>query len=107
MCKMFFGFILVAVVGVLAYIKLRFLWNHWVFWLVGSLVIINLFRSSTLLVVQESSMISFMMFLSLAAIQRQVKQSFSLMEIDNNTVYRDGSFQFPSPLLDFSLFLSF
>lgn len=38
MCKMFFGFILVALVGVFAYIRLKFLWNHWVFWLVGSLV---------------------------------------------------------------------
>jgi hypothetical protein len=43
MCKMFFGFILVAVVGVLAYIKLRFLWNHWIFWLVGSLVILYIY----------------------------------------------------------------
>ena len=106
MCKMFFGFIFVAVAGVTAYIKLRFLWNHWVFWLVGSLVIINRFRLSMLLVVQELSMILFMMFLSLAATQKQAKLSFSLMEIDNNTVWKDGSFQFPLPSLVFSLFLS-
>lgn len=106
MCKMFFGFIFVAVVGVLAYIKLRFLWNHWIFWLVGSLVTIIIFRSYTLPAVQELFMISFMMFLLLAATQKQVKQSSFLTEIDNNMVWRDGSFQFPLPLLDFSLFLS-
>ena len=103
---MFFGFIFVAVVGVLAYIKLRFLWNHWIFWLVGSLVTNIIFRSYTLPAVQELSMISFMMFLLLAATQKQVKQSSFLTEIDNNMVWRDGSFQFPLPLLVFSLFLS-
>jgi len=41
MFKMFFGFIAVAVFGVLAYIRLKFLWNHWIFWLAGSLVSFN------------------------------------------------------------------
>jgi len=44
MFKMFFGFIAVAVLGVLAYIRLKFLWNHWIFWLAGSLVFVYLLR---------------------------------------------------------------
>lgn len=44
MCKMFFGFIFVALVGVFAYIRLKFIWNHWIFWLAGSLVTPLTFR---------------------------------------------------------------
>jgi len=47
MFKMFFGFIFVAVVGVFAYINLQKLWNHWLFWLIGSLVKLMIFRLST------------------------------------------------------------
>lgn len=43
MFKMFFGFIIVALVGVIIYTKLNHIWNHWIFWLVGSLVIFFLF----------------------------------------------------------------
>ena len=39
MCKMFFGFILVAMTGVMIYTKLTNIWNHWIFWLAGSLVL--------------------------------------------------------------------
>jgi len=38
MCKMFFGFIALALIGVFAYTRLSHLWNNWVFWLIGSLV---------------------------------------------------------------------
>ena len=44
MCKMFFGFIIVASIGVFAYIRLKFLWNHWAFWLAASLVSLPTFR---------------------------------------------------------------
>jgi fatty-acid desaturase len=52
MIKMFFGFIAVASVGAFIYIKLKKFWNHWVFWLVGSLVHLFSFRSFTLLAAQ-------------------------------------------------------
>lgn len=39
MIQMFFGFIATAVAGVYIYTRMQFLWNHWVFWLVGSLVV--------------------------------------------------------------------
>lgn len=38
MIQMFFGFILLAVVGVVVYTRMKFIWNHWAFWLTGSLV---------------------------------------------------------------------
>ena len=55
MLQMFFGFIAVALVGVYAYTRMKFLWNHWVFWLAGSLVPLFLPRSSTSPVVPASS----------------------------------------------------
>lgn len=96
MCKMFFGFIIVAVLGVLAYIRLKFLWNHWVFWLVGSLVKLGLFRLSTSLAAQASFMISSTMCPSLAAIRKQERPSSSQEETESSTVCKDGSYQFPS-----------
>lgn len=47
MFQMFFGFIAVALAGVYVYARMQFLWNHWVFWLAGSLVKHYLFRLST------------------------------------------------------------
>jgi oligosaccharyltransferase complex subunit gamma len=62
MFQMFFGFIAVALIGVYVYARMQFLWNHWVFWLAGSLVNIFLFRSFMSLAVRVSSTISSMMF---------------------------------------------
>lgn len=39
MLFMFFGFITVMLVGIAVYVKLKFLWTHWVVWFVGVLVI--------------------------------------------------------------------
>jgi oligosaccharyltransferase complex subunit gamma len=39
MLATFFGFISVAAVGVLIYVKLKFIWTNWIVWLVGSLLI--------------------------------------------------------------------
>jgi oligosaccharyltransferase complex subunit gamma len=39
MISTFFGFISVAAIGVLIYIKLKFIWTHWAVWFVGSLLI--------------------------------------------------------------------
>ena len=47
MLQMFFGFIGLALAGVYVYTRMKFLWNHWVFWLTGSLVSALLYRSST------------------------------------------------------------
>lgn len=44
MFQMFFGFIAVALIGVYIYTRMKFLWNHWVFWLVASLVPMQAFR---------------------------------------------------------------
>lgn len=55
MFQMFFGFIALALAGVYAYTQMKFLWNHWIFWLAGSLVVISPLRSSTSRVVRGSS----------------------------------------------------
>jgi oligosaccharyltransferase complex subunit gamma len=47
MIQMFFGFILVALVGVAIYTKLQAFWNNWVFWLIGSLVTSQIFSLYT------------------------------------------------------------
>lgn len=99
MCKMFFGFIIVAVLGVLAYIRLKFLWNHWVFWLVGSLVTLCSFRLSTSLAARVSSTISSTMCHSPAGTRKQEKPSSFQEETENSTVWKDGSYQFLSHLL--------
>eukprot|EP00178_Gracilaria_changii_P003568 TRINITY_DN15320_c0_g1_i1.p1 TRINITY_DN15320_c0_g1~~TRINITY_DN15320_c0_g1_i1.p1 ORF type:complete len:108 (-),score=6.44 TRINITY_DN15320_c0_g1_i1:257-580(-) len=39
MFQMFFGFIAVALAGVYIYARMQFLWNHWIFWLAGSLIV--------------------------------------------------------------------
>lgn len=39
MISTFFGFISVAAIGVLIYIKLKFIWTNWIVWFVGSLLI--------------------------------------------------------------------
>ena len=62
MIQTFFGFIAVAMAGVYIYTRMQFLWNHWVFWLAGSLVNFMLFRLFTSLAAQVSSTISSMMF---------------------------------------------
>lgn len=99
MCKMFFGFIIVAVLGVLAYIRLKFLWNHWVFWLAGSLVTLDSFRLSTSLAAPASSTTSSMMCHSLVGIKKQEKPSFFQEETENSTVWKDGLYPFRSPWL--------
>ena len=38
MLQTFFGFIAIALAGVYVYTRMKFLWNHWIFWLAGSLV---------------------------------------------------------------------
>jgi oligosaccharyltransferase complex subunit gamma len=47
MLQMFFGFISVALIGVYVYTRLRAIWNHWLFWLIGSLVTLTLSRLCT------------------------------------------------------------
>jgi len=39
MIQMLFGFIFLAAAGVYIYTKMKWIWNHWIFWLVGSLII--------------------------------------------------------------------
>lgn len=39
MITTFFGFISIAAIGVLMYIKLKFIWTNWVVWFIGSLLI--------------------------------------------------------------------
>ena len=39
MISTFFGFISIAAIGVLMYIKLKFIWTNWIVWFVGSLLI--------------------------------------------------------------------
>lgn len=39
MLLMFFGFITVMLAGIGIYVKLKFLWTHWVVWFVGVLLI--------------------------------------------------------------------
>jgi oligosaccharyltransferase complex subunit gamma len=39
MLATFFGFISVAAVGVIIYVKLKFIWTNWIVWLVGSLLV--------------------------------------------------------------------
>ncbi len=102
MCKMFFGFIIVAVVGVLAYIKLKFVWNHWIFWLVGSLVTIPSFSSSTSPAAQASSTTSSMTSPSQAVTPRPARPSSSQVETENNMDCRAGSSPSRSHLWDSS-----
>jgi cell division septation protein DedD len=102
MCKMFFGFIIVAVVGVLAYIKLKFVWNHWVFWLVGSLVIMASFSSSTSPAAQASSTTSSTTSLSQAVTPRPAKPSYSQAETESSMDCRAGSSPSPSRSWDSS-----
>lgn len=94
MCKMFFGFIALALIGVFAYTRLSHLWNNWVFWLIASLVNIRSFRLSMLLVSLESYMISFMMFLSPVGTKRLERLSSFLEEIESNMDLKDGSCQY-------------
>lgn len=39
MLTTFFGFISVAAIGVLIYIKLKWLWTNWIVWFLGSIII--------------------------------------------------------------------
>lgn len=74
-----------AVIGVLAYTRLSYLWNNWVFWLVASLVLIKIFRLSMSPALLVSSTISSMMYPSLEEIKKQDKPSSSLEEIESST----------------------
>lgn len=106
MFKMFFGFIAVAVVGVLAYIRLKFLWNHWIFWLVGSLVFFYLLRLFMSLAVQVSSTTSFTMCHLPEETKKQEKQLSFPEATVSNMGYKDGLFQFLLLLLVCCLYRS-
>jgi hypothetical protein len=103
MLQMFFGFIAVALVGVYAYTRLRFLWNHWAFWLVGSLVLFSSYSSFTSLVVRASSMTSSTMSPSPAATPKLEKPSSFPAETGSNMALKAGSYLFQSLWLDCSL----
>lgn len=102
---MFFGFILVAVAGVLAYLRLRFVWNHWIFWLAGSLVPSTLLSSYISHAVLVLSTTSFTMFPSPAEIQKLERQSSFLEETESSMDWRGGLCQFQSLSSVSSLFL--
>lgn len=55
-------FLLVTVVGVLMYTKLKFFWMKWQVWFIGVIVLPFSFSSSTSLVCRVSSTISFMTY---------------------------------------------
>ena len=97
MFKMFFGFIGVALVGVFAYTRLKFLWNHWLFWLAGSLVPLPPPRSSTPHAVRASSTTSSTTCPSPAATRRQARPSSSQEATGSSTDWRGGSCPFRSP----------
>jgi hypothetical protein len=91
MCKMFFGFIIFALAGVFAYTRLRFLWNHWVFWLVGSLVQAQLLRWSTSRAARASSTISSTTSPSPDGTRRPERRSSSRAATGSSTDWRAGS----------------
>lgn len=91
MLQMFFGFIALALAGVYVYTRMQFIWNHWVFWLAGSLVLPPLLSSSTSLAVPASSTTSSTTSPSLAVTRRPARPSSSPEATASSTASRAGS----------------
>jgi hypothetical protein len=78
MLTMFFGFIFVTAIAALIYLKLKFIWTHWLVWFVGVLVISLSCRPFTSHAFLELFMILSTMFRSLGGTKIQGKWWFSL-----------------------------
>ena len=44
MLTTFFGFVAIATIGVLIYTKMKAIWNNWIVWFVGSMVLLLLIK---------------------------------------------------------------
>lgn len=81
-------FIAASAASVLAYYLFKRIWNHWIVWLLASLVIYSLCRSFIQLVSQALSIALFTIFRSCPI--KIATQVYLQMEEDSNRVSKDG-----------------
>lgn len=83
---------IVAVGAVVAYMLLKPIWNHWVFWFIASLVIIWRLRLSILPAALASSTAIFTMCLG-SVVTSEAKAPSSLEAVASKQASRAGSFR--------------